>query len=406
LEAAELASPDRTLASEEIPSWLDAANATADLANIPSKQASETAFEPDLDTWEDPGYQPPRASSGTTTPSLLDLPVVGSLDANVSMGDGATQRGLDLSTPSANDSFITRADVQQSSNNLTGSFAPLGATGTMAPVTSEMLEQYNSGDDLYLDEVDVDDSSYENQFTDEGSYVGAMPVEMPKKSRFSLFKRGGKKKSRRGETEESASEWLGLDEQFDARTEGANIGSWDNFDEGDSDWRGGAYGGKSHERNRDAIAALSDDLLNKEVWFVALGASGAGSYGMRNLLRTRSSDVKHSRIINLESIGAGDLFYTTSESVLFKRKGIDPRLHKLVQKASRASRVAIDPVDLTWKSTEATPAIEKGVRAITITSMDGGTIPGWRWKDDTEEIVEPRNLEDAYRLLIELIKAV
>ena len=413
LEAAELASPDRTLASEEIPSWLDAANATAELSSFSSEPVSsthiDTHLDDDIDAWEDPGYQPPRPQSGGAVASLRDLPLVGGLDANISLGDGATQRGLDTSMPGANDSFITRADVQQSANNLTGSFAPLGATGTMAPVTTELLEQYNDGEHLYLDELDVDDSGYENQYSEEGSYVGAMPVEMPKKSRFSLRKRGGKKKERRGrrgEEVESASEWLGLDDHFDARTEGANIGSWDNFDEDDSDWRGGAYGGESRERNRDAIAALSDELLNKEVWFVALGASGAGSYGMRNLLKTRSSDVKHSRLINLESIGAGDLFYTTSEPVLFMRKRVDPRLHKLMQKASRASRVAIDPVDLTWKSTEATPALEKGMRAITITSMDGGTVPGWRWKDDTEEIVDPRNLEATYKLLIELIKAV
>ena len=34
------------------------------------------------------------------------------------------------------------------------------------------------------------------------------------------------------------SDWLGVDDSFDAKRSGHDIGSWDNFD--DDDWKGGA----------------------------------------------------------------------------------------------------------------------------------------------------------------------
>ena len=37
------------------------------------------------------------------------------------------------------------------------------------------------------------------------------------------------------------SDWLGVDDDFDAKRSGRDIGSWDNF-EGDDGWKGGATG--------------------------------------------------------------------------------------------------------------------------------------------------------------------
>ncbi len=341
--------------------------------------------------------------------SLLNLPMVGSLDTNASISDGMMQKGLDVE-PDA-DPFITRDDVREESN-LTGSFAPLGATGVMKPVTPELLERYSQGGDIYVD--DAYDDYYDSQYSDEGSFVGNdidIDAEAPKKKR-GLFKRRNKKdkksrKERRAEEsrEASASEWLGLDEDYNATSEGAQIGSWDNFDDDDSDWRGGAYGGRTQEENRDAVAALSDDLLNKEVWFVALGASDAGSYGMKNLLRTRGKEIKHSRLINIESVGEGDIFYTTSEPVLISQKRTDSRLQKLMGRAAKASGVDAQPVDLKWRDTEATAAINERKRAISVIALDGDTTPGWKWSDDDEEKVSAENLQSVYKLMIELIKS-
>ncbi len=411
----------------------------------------------------------------TVRGSLLDLPVVGSKDTEITLGGEFSQTGLDLGSPTDRDSRIS---AEGSGTNLTGAFAPLDTTGAIPPVTTELLDQYNeSGGSLYIE--DADDSTFDAQYNDEGSFVGTVPMkELQKKRRFSLFgRRKSKRKSKDEGYDESASQWLGVSSDYDARSEGAEIGSWDNFgnedrvdswgeydDESDSrfggvetsdvsgtygadetskadeasdtkswfsfdggarsdsrdeygddtgswdvfdddaDWRGGAYGASTEAANRAAIDVLSDELLNKEIWFVALGASGASGAGMRNLLRSRSAELRHSRIVNIESIGVGDLRFTAAEPHMFATRKVDLRMQRLVGKSARAARVEIEPVDLGWRTTQATSAIEAGARAITLMAIEDGTVPGWRWTDDVENAVSEYNLEDVYKLLIELIK--
>lgn len=372
----------------------DAASALqTDSANVP--QVSNLPSNEGLKSDSKHG----RSSTEVVRESLLDLPLVGSNETEITMSGDSRQRGLDLGGLTEQDSRSNTLGQ----TNLTGAFAPLDASGVMPAVTSEMLNQYNEGESLYID--DADDSSFNALYNDEGSYVGAINVEPAKKRRFSFFGNRKSKKRRREELETSASEWLGVSDDYDARVEGGYIGSWDNFDEDDSDWRGGAFGAPSESANRDAIDALSDELLNKEIWFVALGAAGASNAGMRDLLKTHASELKHARIVNLDSIGAGDLFYTTAEPKGFFSRQVDPRMQKLVQQAARAARVDIEPTNLTWKNTQATTAMDMRARAITIIALDeNGTIPGWRWLDDTEDIVSRNNLNDVFKLLIELIK--
>ncbi|MGI6221300.1 MAG: hypothetical protein ACOYIP_05475 [Coriobacteriales bacterium] len=386
-EIPQVASNDDTLIQEG-EGWLDA----GETVMIDAVPAAEEPVEEHAPAHR-AEYQPPAIDRTSEVPaSLLNLPVVGGLGGDLSSAEG-TQSGFGL----ADDDF-TRDITEE--KNLTGSFAPVSASGVLEPVTAEMLEQYNEeGGDIHID--DAVDYAYEDQLDVEGSFAAAREVEMPKKSRFSLF---GRKKKRRGDDMGSASAWLGVDDDYNARDEGASIGSWDNFDDEDDGWDGGAYGGATREQNRDAVDALSDELLNKEIWFVALGASGAGSYGMRNLLKTHGGEMRHSRIINLEAIGAGELCFTASEPVLLSSKKTDPRLQKLISKAGKAARVKVDPIDLSWRPTEATAAIDSRARAISIIGVDGNTTPGWRWKDDVEDIVEDSNLQDAYKLLIEIIK--
>ena len=62
------------------------------------------------------------------------------------------------------------------------------------------------------------------------------PAPQPKKQRRGLGGLFGRKKKQ----QESMSEWLGVDDDFDAKRSGGEIGSWDNFDGDDNGWKGGA----------------------------------------------------------------------------------------------------------------------------------------------------------------------
>lgn len=80
------------------------------------------------------------------------------------------------------------------------------------------------------------------------------------------------------------SDWLGVEDDYDAKKSGRGIGSWDNFEDDDDGWKGGAASsdGASAEDMLAAVASMGDDeLLGHDIWFVATGASDCDGAGMK-----------------------------------------------------------------------------------------------------------------------------
>lgn len=109
-----------------------------------------------------------------------------------------------------------------SSSEKTDAFSPVEATRVFEPVTEATAEVLDAADIV----EDADDSSYDGQLTETGAYTGREYVEMPqgRASRFfGKFRRGKKAK---GAEETSAAEWLDVEEGYDARERGEQLGEW------------------------------------------------------------------------------------------------------------------------------------------------------------------------------------
>ena len=189
-------------------------------------------------------------------------------------------------------------------------------------------------------------------------------------------------------------------------------------DEDDYGWKGGGYFEEEAESAFDAVrqraaqiresvvSMTESDLLDKEVWFVALGASGAGAQGMKNFLDLHSSELRGSLIINLEAVGAGSISYIDVEGTGKPRRA-DRRLMSLVKKASKEVRgTEMKAKSLEWRNTDATPAMIAGMRALTIMGIaDNGVAPvDWHTAEDGANIVEEDKLEYMTRLLLKVIE--
>ncbi len=189
-------------------------------------------------------------------------------------------------------------------------------------------------------------------------------------------------------------------------------------DEDDYGWKGGGYFEEEAESAFDAVrqraaqiresvvSMTESDLLDKEVWFVALGASGAGGQGMKNFLDLHSSELRGSLIINLEAVGAGSISYVDVEGTGKPRRA-DRRLMSLIKKASKEVRgTEMKAKSLDWRNTDATPAMIAGMRALTIMGFaDNGVAPvDWHTVEDTANIVEEDKLEYMTRLLLKVIE--
>lgn len=226
------------------------------------------------------------------------------------------------------------------------------------------------------------------------------PVEKKKKrSRGGLF---GRKKKRE---ESSMSDWLGVDDDFDAKRSGRDIGSWDNF-EGDDGWKGGATGdGDLTEAElRGAIASLGDDeLLGHDIWFVATGSAENGNAGIRTFLETHRDKLRGVFLINLECVGAGRLAMVAREGERRVLKG-DKRIMGLISRVSADFHHEIGAVEMPYLDTDAHAAMEMSLRSVTLGGVDGSGFAYSHSERDLPVSVDVDNIALAADVVTEVIR--
>ena len=179
-----------------------------------------------------------ESAGKTAARSLLNLlPSIGSSDIKASHeqeGEEAGEPGekkdskpsLLASLPSLSGS-IKAADAAQAQPGVSAaaSFGTAGATGSFAPVSSELASTMDP-EDMYVD--DADDSAYDDHFTETGAFAGPGYMEMPKSRFRRLF---DKFLHRKDDEEDTPQEWLDVDDDFEARAAGKARGGWESFQE-------------------------------------------------------------------------------------------------------------------------------------------------------------------------------
>lgn len=240
---------------------------------------------------------------------------------------------------------------------------------------------------------------------------GAQPLETisaPAASAAKPQKRGlgglfGRKKKNE---QDSMSDWLGVEDDYDAKKSGRGIGSWDNFEDDDDGWKGGATSsdGASAEDMLAAVASMGDDeLLGHDIWFVATGASDCDGAGMKAFLAAHRDKLRGVFFINLESIGAGRLSVVTVEGEQQLLKG-DRRIMNLVNKVCKSFHVDCGAFEMPYAKTDAYAALEASRRALTIAGVDGPRLACAHTEDDLPYNVNPTNIATVSEVVTEVIR--
>lgn len=240
---------------------------------------------------------------------------------------------------------------------------------------------------------------------------GAQPLETisaPASTGAKPQKRGlgglfGRKKKNE---QDSMSDWLGVEDDYDAKKSGRGIGSWDNFEDDDDGWKGGATSsdGASAEDMLSTVASMGDDeLLGHDIWFVATGASDCDGAGMRAFLASHRDKLRGVFFINLESIGAGRLSVVTVEGEQQLFKG-DRRIMNLVSKVCKSFHVDCGAFEMPYAKTDASAALEASRRALTIAGVDGPRLACTRTEDDLPYNVNPTNIATVSEVVTEVIR--
>ncbi len=332
-----------------------------------------------------------------------------------------------------------------SSVSKVGAFVDMSLTGSFAPVGDELLQDV-APEEMYID--DVDDSDYVGATTETGAYAGPGYMEMPKSRVRGFFDRFSRKK--KNDAEPSAQEWLNVDEAFDARSVGAARGSWesfrndepsslDNFD--DDTWQGGSFStdqfddvyaeGEEGYYPEDAYATESfgtdsypsaaydpyeqgdfeqvhqfhEDVIDTEVWFVALGSELSDNAGMKTFLAEHGGDMRGALIINLEALGAGELSMLEKEG-MYKPVRPSSRMKRYLAKARQATGTQAASASVTWTESAASVALRHGYQAMTLAGMDGAKPAGFGQASDSIDSVRTDTLERNADFVMELIKNI
>jgi hypothetical protein len=241
--------------------------------------------------------------------------------------------------------------------------------------------------------------------------------ERSKKTGGLLGRFGGGKRKR--EDDADVKGWLGVDEEFDARKAGQEIGSWDNFgdddDAGGLGWKGGWAGDdpiadddfastEAARIRRRVTEGFDRELTEKEVWFVATGSEEVGTVGMEAFLDAYGEDIRDALIINIDNVGAGQLSWITAEGMA-RRYRANQRLIGLAKRVSREHEIMVKPRVYKGLSTDATPALARGFKAMTLMGFDSSGVPvNWHWSTDTSRNVEPEMIDRVTDLVTNMIR--
>lgn len=161
----------------------------------------------------------------------------------------------------------------------------------------------------------------------------------------------------------------------------------------------------SEEDMRDAVLAMDDkSLLSHDIWFVATGASAYGHAGAKEFVKQHRKDLRGAFVINLESVGAGELTLIMREGFGNSRRA-DRRLLSLLESVADDLHIDLARLARPWADTEATPLMRRSLRAVSVMGLGKNELPALSsTAEDTPEAVSERQVADVCALITEAIR--
>lgn len=206
------------------------------------------------------------------------------------------------------------------------------------------------------------------------------------------------------------------------------LDDYEGYVDGDTDstkrWNGGAV---SSDRVQDSAArqsdsdnaakanGVSDELeqiyqfrnpgIDMDVWFVALGASVDGNDGINQFIADHEPELKRAIVINLESLGKGELMFVNKEGTL-KKRAVSSRMKRCIKKAAQETGVTCGTREIAWRESAATVAMAHKLQGMTLAGMDGLKPAGFAEASDTVESVREDKLQSGVDFVISMLKNI
>jgi hypothetical protein len=139
-----------------------------------------------------------------------------------------------------------------------------------------------------------------------------------------------------------------------------------------------------------------------DVWAVSFGAEEIGAKGSRAFVRRYASELRDAYVINMETLGAGDLAIIQREvSVLTSHS---QQAIQLLQRAGQRVGISLRPMVIKMGDTDAASFSRAGFRAATLYGMDEtGLFVFWHTPEDNVQNISPENLQQALHICLAVV---
>ncbi|KAL0222495.1 hypothetical protein RCL1_002349 [Eukaryota sp. TZLM3-RCL] len=166
------------------------------------------------------------------------------------------------------------------------------------------------------------------------------------------------------------------------------------------------HGANDNASGVSVLVKTAEHLRNYQflnnIEFVATGAEEAGTFGISNYIKRYG--IKNTIFINLDNLGTGNLFVTSSEGCIFKYQ-INQKLREAVEKVLiQKSKLPISISPYNLLTTDATVVMARKGLAFSVMAKDeNNLLPNWHWKTDTIDKISVENLDFACEFVLSLV---
>lgn len=167
-------------------------------------------------------------------------------------------------------------------------------------------------------------------------------------------------------------------------------------------------GGNDNGSGVTICLEVARQLANENIpfWVVFTGSEESGTNGALAFEKKYRSIIGESFILNCDNCGAGHLVAASKEG-MWSVFNSDRRLIEQVKEVSHNLSLPIEIRPYLGLSTDATPFLARGYRALTFIALNKKGLPvNWHWKTDTIDAVEPENLISTCNLICSLLHSI
>ena len=159
------------------------------------------------------------------------------------------------------------------------------------------------------------------------------------------------------------------------------------------------------ELEESIVKKFRSGTIDKEVWFVALGAETRSAEGMKHFLDAHKKELRGAVYIQVDALGAGEFAYVEKDGYI-NNVSISSRLQRFAEKTARRIGIPIKKVKLNYAESASSVVQKEHLQAIRLVGELNSKPAYFSKENDTIDNIDPELLEERAAFVLEMIRSI